>query len=60
MTWMNMCEVVSHGFKDFLGKDVTPQQVWNSSPTGELAHIVWYYDAFVECYRKFGDVSPTQ
>lgn len=46
VTFKEMCELISKWFKETRGIEVTGEQVFNSSPSGELWHIfVWYADA---------------
>lgn len=50
-----MCEIVSEFFRETRGIDVTPEQVWGYSPTGELSRVFeWYQQAVV--WRKTTEV----
>lgn len=42
VTGQAMCEAISRWLKD-QGKDVTPEAIWNSSPSGELWHVFALY-----------------
>jgi hypothetical protein len=42
MTWKEACIVCSVWIKEALGIDITPEQFFNLSPTGELWHVFYY------------------
>ncbi|HDR4709692.1 TPA: hypothetical protein QCQ87_004814 [Bacillus paranthracis] len=55
VTFKEMCELISKWFKETREIEVTGEQVFNSSPSGELWHIfVWYADAKKYFKRKRG------
>lgn len=55
MTGREMCEYVSRWFKEKHGKDVSPDDIWHASPTGELAHV---FTLYYQARKEMGDPMP--
>lgn len=51
VTGKEMCELVARYFADRFGKQVTPEQVWNCSPSGELAAVCYLYREAKQWYE---------
>ncbi len=58
MTGKQMCEVIAEEFSLTLGRKITPEEVWNCSPTGELFMIYeWYQKALELRAARSGDTG---
>lgn len=58
MNGKQMCEVVVQAIKlDNPDANITPEQVWNMSPTGELYPVYESYQAALNKLRAYG-VKP--
>lgn len=49
MTLGDMCVHVSKHIKQQSGKDITPEEVFNSSPTHDMSHYLELYEESVYC-----------
>ena len=45
VTGQQMCEAISRYLKAKHNIDMSPERIWNSSPSGELFHVFAYYEA---------------
>jgi hypothetical protein len=52
MTYKEMCETISQVIKQNSGKDVTPEDIFNADPNGELSHIPILYEMALSYQRK--------
>lgn len=43
VTGKEMCELAARYLKDARGVDMSPDAIWNASPTGELSHVFDLY-----------------
>lgn len=39
MTYKEMCEFISDTYKKATGNYISPEEIFNASPTGELFHV---------------------
>jgi hypothetical protein len=44
MTYQQACEVIAHVWRQRDGKHVEPEDIFNYSPTGELAMVSCWFD----------------
>ena len=51
VTGQEMCELISKYFKA-RGIDRTWEQIWNYSPTGELAMVYYWYEDAIEYFKN--------
>lgn len=45
ITMKQMCEEISQWLKDGYCVTISPKELWESSPTGEVWHLFYLYDA---------------
>jgi hypothetical protein len=55
-TYGEVCEYISVWLKEKHGEEVTADQIWNASPTGELSHV---FDLYWQAQREMGDAECT-
>jgi len=52
VTWKDACELIAKYLNAKTGESVTAQQVFNYSPSGELAMIPFLYQEAVEYFKE--------
>ncbi|AGY46756.1 hypothetical protein BigBertha_248 [Bacillus phage BigBertha] len=51
ITYKEACEYISKYLKEAQGIDMTGEQVFNASPTGELFHVSYLYEQAKAYYK---------
>ncbi|ARQ95158.1 hypothetical protein FLAPJACK_247 [Bacillus phage Flapjack] len=51
ITYKDACEYIAKYLKESQGIDMTGEQVFNASPTGELFHVFYLYKQAKEYYK---------